>query len=196
MSYEHDEDDVPESGQDWRRPKGIFVIAPILGEAGERIRVIQRKYDAKLAGLGVPHISVAGSSGTGPILPGTTEAQLRAALEPVAQRAAPLALPFGPPMRFMQTNIVSLPLDPHGALRDLHEAIRGSGLRFLPARFAFSPHATLSYFPSLDRATERELLAIRVREPAFIDRLELSLTNDPQPPQILFTLPLLGAPAA
>lgn len=199
VSHEHDDDgnddDIPESGQDWRRPKGVFVIAPILGAAGERIAAVQRRYDAKLAGLGTPHITIAGSSGTGPILPGTTESELREALEPVARRTPPLVLPFGKPMRFMQTNIVSLPLDPHGTLRDLHDAIRASGLRFLPARFAFSPHATLTYFPTVGRAMERELLAIRVREPVVIDRLELSLTNDPQPPEILFSLPLSGTPA-
>ena len=61
-----------------------------------------------------------------------------------------------------------------------------------PVRFAFTPHATLSYFPELDRRTERRLLAERVTEPAVLDRLQLSLTNDPQPPKILFELPLEG----
>lgn len=186
------DDDIPESGQDWRRPKGIFVIAPVEGPAGERIAELQRRYDPKLARMGKPHISIAGSSGTGPILPGTSEAELRRCLEPIARRFAPLALRFGAPHRFMQTNIVSLPLDPHGPLRALHEAIKSSGIRFLPARFSFSPHATINYFPTPDRARERELLALRVTEPAIIDRLELSLTNDPQPPQILFDLPLGG----
>ena len=85
-----------------------------------------------------------------------------------------------------------LPLDPHGPLRELFERIRTSGLRFGPVRFAFTPHATLSYFPTLDRRRERQLLAERVPEPAIIDRLELSLTNDPQPPKKLFELPLEG----
>jgi hypothetical protein len=185
------DEDIPDSGRDWRRPRGIFVIAPIGGRAGELIADIQRRFDPKLAQIGRPHVTIAGSSGVGPIAPGTTEAQLRAALEPIAHTTEAMMLRFGAPIRFMQTNIVSLPLDPHGALRELHDRIVRSGLRFLPARFAFSPHATLSYFPTLDRKKERELLALRVDEPMLLDCLELSLTNDPQPPRLLFDLPLL-----
>jgi 2'-5' RNA ligase len=190
--YDDDHDDIPESGQDWRRPRGIFIIAPLGGPAGEKIAELQRKYDPKLASLGTPHVTVCGSSGTGPIAPGAGEQLLREKLESIARSTAPLSLKLGRPQRFMQTNIVSLPLDPHGPLRDLHESIKASGLRFLPARFAFSPHATISYFPTLSRQRERELLSIRVDEPVRIDRLELSLTNDPQPPKILFSLALDG----
>ena len=186
------EEDIPESGRDWRRPQGIFLIAPILGEAGEQIAELQRRYDPKLATLNRPHLTLVGSSGVGPVLPNTTEAELRAALEPVARSTPPMVLRFGPPTRFMQTNIVSLPLDPHGPLRDLYERIRTSGLRFGATRFAFTPHATLSYFPSLDRRRERELMATRVTAPALLDRIELSLTQDPQPPRKLFELRLEG----
>ena len=201
MSDEQDDDwqyddDIPDSGRDWRRAKGIFIIAPIGGSAGEIITAAQRRFDPKLAAMGTPHITINGSSGTGPIMPGTTESELRAALEPILRETPPLTLPFGKPMRFMQTNIVSLPLDPHGALRDFHERIKKSGLRFLPARFAFSPHATLSYFPTLSRKVEREVLAVRVVEPFVLERIELSLTNDPQPPKSLFELALTGQAAA
>lgn len=186
------EEDLPESGRDWRRPQGIFVLAPISGAAGARIAALQRRYDPKLAALNAPHITLVGSSGVGPVVAGTTEATLRAALEPIARTTPPVVAPFGRPTRFMQTNIVSLHLDPHGPLRELFERIKASGLRFGPVRFAFTPHATLSYFPTLDRTRERQLLAERVPEPAIIDRLELSLTNDPQPPKKLFELPLEG----
>lgn len=186
------EEDVPEGGRDWRRPKGIFILAPIGGAAGAHIRRIQERHDRKLAGMNAPHVTLAGSSGVGPVLAGTDEAALRDALEPIARTTAPLELHFGPPHRFMQTNIVSLPINAHGPLRELFERIRASGLRFGPVRFAFSPHATLSYFPELDRRRERQLLAERVPEPFLLDRLELSLTNDPQPPRHLFDLPLTG----
>ncbi|HEX5581288.1 MAG TPA: 2'-5' RNA ligase family protein [Gemmatimonadaceae bacterium] len=184
------EEDIPDSGRDWRRAKGIFVLAPIGGEAGERIAEIQRRFDPKLAASQVPHVTLAGSSGVGPIQAGTSTARLREALEPIAREMAPLSVRFGAPTRFMQTNIVSLPLDPNGPVRALYERLRSSGLVFMPARFAFTPHATLSYFPTLDRGRERELLSLRVTEPAVIDRLELSLTDDPRPPRRLLELRL------
>lgn len=186
------EDDVPDTGQDWRRAKGIFLLAPLGGDSAAEIAELQRRFDPKLAAMTPPHVTLVGSSGVGPIAAGTNETALRAALEPVARQMAPLLLPFLPPRRFMQTSIVSLPLDPNGPLRALFEQIRGSGLAFGSVRFAFTPHATLSYFPSLDRRRERELLAVRVATPALIDRLELSLTNDPQPPRRLFELQLTG----
>ncbi|MHB1225459.1 MAG: 2'-5' RNA ligase family protein [Gemmatimonadaceae bacterium] len=187
-----DEDDVPEDGRDWRRAKGIFILAPIGGEAGERIAELQRIYDPKLAAMNAPHLTMAGSSGVGPVAAGTSDSLMREALEPVVREVPPLVLGFSSPVRFMQTNIVSLPLDPNGPIRELFDRIRASGLTFGPVRFAFTPHATLSYFPTLDRARERALLAERVTAPAVIDRLELSMTNDPQPPRKLFELMLEG----
>lgn len=90
----------------------------------------------------------------------------------------------------MQSEIVVLPLDPHGPLRVLHDRIATSGLPFQPARFTFSPHCTLSLYPTLTRETERELLAIRINEPAIIDRLIVYHTMDPQPSKKLLDLPL------
>ncbi|HET7457411.1 MAG TPA: 2'-5' RNA ligase family protein [Gemmatimonadaceae bacterium] len=191
---EYDDDrEHPESGRPWRRAAGIFVLADIGGEAGERIAEIQRRYDPKLAASSVPHVTLIGSSGAGLIAPSTTVDELRAAVGPIAAATPPLALELGAPMRFMQTEIVVLPLSPHGPLRALHEAIKTSGLRFGPVRFAFSPHATLSFYPTLTPAARRELMAVRVREPAIVERLEFSLSNDPQPPQTILTLSLDGA---
>lgn len=194
--YENeDEREHPETGRPWRRAAGIFVLADIAGPAAERIREIQRAYDPKLAASSAPHVTLIGSSGAGLIAPSTTIEELRAAVAPIVAATPPLSLELGPPMRFMQTEIVVLPLSPHGPLRALHEAIKTSGLRFARPRFAFSPHATLSFYPTLTPAARRELLSLRVREPAIVDRLEFSLTNDPQPPRSLLTLPLEGAAA-
>lgn len=92
----------------------------------------------------------------------------------------------------MQTNIVSLPLNAHGPIRELHDRIARSGLRFLPARFTFTPHVTLNFFPELSRDATRDLLRIRIPEPAIIDRLVVSQTDAPHPPRILYELPLHG----
>lgn len=182
-----------ETERQWRREPGIFVISPVHGAAGERIRALQQRYDPKLARLSRPHVTIIGSSGVGPVVSGTTLDELRECLTPIAASFAPLELRFGAPVRFLQTNIVSLPLDPNGPVRRLFEAIRASGLRFLPTRFSFTPHATVSFFPTLTRARERELTALRVADPVVIDRLVVSATDDPQPPRPLLELPLLGA---
>ena len=122
-------------------------------------------------------------------------AELRAALDPIAAATAPIALHFLPPMRFMQTEIVVLPLDPHGPLRALHERIKTSGLPYARPRFAFTPHVTLSFFPTLTPHRVRQLLSIRITEPAVIETLQVSETRDPLPPRKLFEVRLEGGTA-
>lgn len=179
-----------ELSEDWRRPPGIFVIAEIGGEVGERIRGIQRQFDPKLANSLPPHVTIAGSSGVGPAAADTKVEELLRRLEPVCQATPPLTLALRRPHRFMQTDIVVLPLDPNGPIRALHEGIAASGLAFSRARFTFTPHVTLSFYRTLEPHEARQLMAIRIEEPVLIDSIRCSLTNDPMPPRTLLELPL------
>ena len=173
---------------------GIFIIATLAGEAGERIKAINEQFDPRLARYKAPHVTITGSSGVGPISSSVTAEEISERLQPIASTTAPMTLRFGPPMRFMQTEIVVLPLDPHGRLRIFHDRIASSGLQFGRARFTFSPHCTLSLYPMLTSEAARELLALRVIAPAVIDRIQVVQALDPQPPWTLFELPLTGGP--
>ena len=169
---------------------GVFVIAEIKGPAAKRIRTIQKRFDPRLAREWPPHVTLAGSSGMGPIDASTPIEELRARLEPIARQTSPLLLAFGHPIRFMQTNIVVLPLNPHGPLRQLHERIKSSGLRFERPRFYFTPHVTLSFYPEHPPETLRELLALRVPEPADIEAIQVYYTRQDKASKKLFELPL------
>jgi len=171
---------------------GIFIIAEIGGKAGDRIREINERYDPRLAKYKAPHLTLTGSSGVGPIPAVATTTELWEKLTPITSTTPPLVLRFGPPLRFMQSDIVVLPLDPHGPLRVLHDRIATCGLPFESARFTFSPHCTLSLYPTLSREVEKELMAIRVTEPVIIDRITAYQTLDPQPSRRLLELPLSG----
>jgi 2'-5' RNA ligase len=171
---------------------GIFILAELPGEVGERVREINEKYDPKLARYKPPHITLTGSSGAGPIPPSVGVDELREKLQPITAETAPITLAFQPAQRFMQTKIIVLPLDPHGPLRVLHDRIVSSGLRFLPARYTFSPHATLSLYPTLDTSSTGELLKTRISQPFVIKSIQLYHTRDPQPSRRLLELPLSG----
>ena len=176
--------------------RGIFVVAELEGLVAERIREIQREGDPKLAASQPPHVTLIGSSGAGPISGSTTEAELRRALEPVALRTPPIELRFDPPHRFMQTEIVVLPLDPHGPLRALHEDIATSGLDFgARARFTFSPHVTLNLYRTLTPERLRALMAVRIPEPFMLRRFQVYQTMTPQPARMILDLALAGTPA-
>lgn len=173
---------------------GIVILAELEGPVRERVLEIQRRVDPKLAAALPPHVTITGSSGMGPITTKTTAKELRAALEPIAAETPPMVLSFLPPMRFMQSNVVVLPLDPHGPLRALHERIKKSGLIREQPRFAFTPHVTLNLFRELSDYETRDLLMLRVKEPVTVTRIaayrtvgfvgtrklvELELTGDP-----------------
>jgi hypothetical protein len=92
----------------------------------------------------------------------------------------------------MQTEIVVLPLDPHGPLRTLHERIKTSGLRAAAPRFFYTPHVTLSLYREQPPAALKELLAMRFDEPVLIDAIQAHLTKDTGESRELITLPLTG----
>ena len=161
-----------------RLRSGIFIIADITGTEGERIAAVQAAYDPLLVKLGPPHVTIAGSSGVGPIAPDTPVIDLEERLAPIAATTAPITLHFGRPTRFMQTEIVVLPLDPHGPLRTLHERIKQCGLRAAAPRFFFTPHVTLSLYREQPPDRLRTLLRERFDAPVIIRRIECHLTRD------------------
>jgi 2'-5' RNA ligase len=173
---------------------GIFILAELPSEVAERIRAVNERYDPKLSRYKPPHLTITGSSGAGPISPEVSVQEIREKLEPIARDTAPITLSFQPAQRFMQTNIIVLPIDPHGPLRILHDRIISSGLHFMRARYTFSPHSTLSLYQSLDAKSIRELLKTRIPDPFVISAIQIYHTRDPQPSRKLLELPLAGGP--
>lgn len=171
---------------------GIFILAELPEEIAERVRRINERYDPKLARHRPPHITLTGSSGAGPIPPSVGAEEMRERLEPITAQTAPITLSFQIPQRFMQTDIIVLPIDPHGPLRVLHDRLITSGLPFTRARYTFSPHCTLSLYQSLDPKSIREVLETRIPEPFVISAIQLYHTRDPQPSRKLLELPLTG----
>jgi 2'-5' RNA ligase len=151
---------------------GIIVMSELNGDVAARVLDVQRRFDPRMAAELPPHVTITGSSGMGPISPDTTEAELIAALTPVAAATAPFAVLLLPPMQFMQSTVVVMPIDPNGPVRALHERIKSSGLPHSRPRFTFTPHVTLSFYPELSRDALRELTRFRVKEPITIDRIQ------------------------
>lgn len=171
---------------------GIVVIAEVGGPAGVRIAELQRRYDPRLAAELPPHVTLVGSSGMGPIPLEVDVAKLRDTLGAIAADTPPMTLRFERPHRFMQTDLVVLPLDPHGPLRALHERIKGSGIPYESPRFAFTPHATLNFYRELPAAELRALLRERIDDPFTLDRLEVYRTVSLTQTEKLYELPLGG----
>jgi len=173
---------------------GIFVIFELAGPVCAQVRDLQRRFDPRLANELPPHVTMLGSSGAGPIRPDVPKKTLRAALEPIGREMPALTVRFQPPYRFIGREIVVLPLDPHGPVRALHERLKTAGLPYETARYPFTPHCTLNFYPTLTPDSLRALLAVRIDEPVVIDRLRVYHTRAPQAPVHLFDVALTGAP--
>ena len=126
----------------------IFITTELEGDLAKRVHAHQLEFDPKMANFLPPHVTLIGSSGAGPIPSDTPLADLKAKILPVAEATPPITLRFGPPERFVQREIVSLPLDPHGPIRTLHERLRGCGLPLQQARYPFTPHCTINLYPT------------------------------------------------
>jgi 2'-5' RNA ligase len=157
---------------------GIIVMSELRGPLAARVRLIQQRFDPRMAAELPPHITIAGSSGMGPISVSTTDDELRTALTPVAQATPPFSVQLQPPRQFMQSVVVTLQIDPNGPIRALHERIKSSGLRYEQARFTFTPHLTLSFYPELSREKLNELLRERISEPLLIDSIQVYRAMD------------------
>ena len=171
---------------------GVVVMSELRGEIAEWLSSIQRKYDPRVAAELPPHITITGSSGMGPISPSTSAADLRRALERVAQSTPSFTVRLQPPTRFMQSTVVVMTIEPHGPIRALHERIKSSGLSYDPPRFTFTPHCTLSFYPELDREKLRELLRVRFDEPVVIDSIQAYRTVTLTRTRKVLDLPLTG----
>lgn len=172
---------------------GIVLLAELTGPVADRIREIQKRFDPRMAAELPPHITLTGSSGMGPIPASMDLEKLRAFLEPIARETPPLSLYFQPPMKFMQSVVVVLPIDPYGPVRALHERIKSSGIPSEPPRFAFTPHCTLNFYPELSREKLRDLLSMRIEEPVTIDRIAAYRAVTITRAENVLELPLTGA---
>jgi 2'-5' RNA ligase len=171
---------------------GIVLMAEFSGPVADRIHEIQKRYDPRMAAELPPHITLTGSSGMGPIPASMDLDKLRTLLEPIARETAPLSLYFQPPMKFMQSVVVVLPIDPYGPIRALHERIKTSGIPSESPRFAFTPHCTLSFYPEQSRERLRDLLSMRIEEPVTIDRIAAYKTVTLTRTENVLELPLTG----
>jgi 2'-5' RNA ligase len=177
---------------------GVIVMSELHGPIVEWLHEIQQRYDPRMAAELPPHITITGSSGMGPIAPAATDDALRMALAEAAAATPPFTVHLEPPMRFMQSTVVVMAIDPNGPIRALHERIKASikarGLSYEQPRFTFTPHCTLSFYPELPNAKLRELLGLRFDEPVTIDAIQAYRAIHLTRTRRVVDLPLTGTP--
>ena len=173
---------------------GIFIIAPIPGPMGDRIAALQEAARPANPQAWPPHVTLAGLVGHGP---DRREHGRRAELEAAPRRRSrptrrPSRSASERPTRFMQTEIVVLPLDPHGPLRALHERIKTERPAQRTAPLLL--HAARDAQPLPRAAAGRaEFAAAWKFDDPVVHEIEAHLTRDTGESTKLLTLPLAGS---
>jgi 2'-5' RNA ligase len=113
-------------------------------------------------------ITVAGSSGVGPIPPGTDRDKTEAALKSVLAGLKPFSVRFQEIRRFPNTNIFYLAPQERQPFDRIYEALAASGITFAPSRWPYNPHCTLRGGPMTDRDSAEAILTLPFPKQEFV----------------------------
>jgi 2'-5' RNA ligase len=144
-----------------------FIVLEIPPPVSGAIQALRDSLATPTARLPV-EITVAGSSGTGPIPPGTDRNTTEAALKPVLAGLKPFSMRFQEIRRFPNTNIFYLAPQERQPFDQIHAALAASGITFAPNRWPYNPHCTLRGGPMTDRDSAEAILSLSFPKQEFV----------------------------
>jgi 2'-5' RNA ligase len=157
MAFEHD----------------TFVCLEVPSPASDRVLEIRRQHRDEFRAALPAEITVAGSSGVGPLEPTEDPDSVYAAFDRVAQQTAPIELSFGSVVRFPNTDIFVATVADEIPFHRLHRDIAASGIRFKPTPFPFFPHCTLRSRSPISDEDGAALLLERIAGTHRLDTLSV-----------------------
>jgi 2'-5' RNA ligase len=137
-------------------------------------------------------ITIAGSSGVGVIKAEQKPEVVFSTLQHIAAQTKPIQASFGRVRRFPRTDIFVLTLQDEIPLRELHQRIVASSIRFEPSRFPFQPHCTLRSRSPVSSEEEAELLSFHIPGVFTLDTLSIYLLET-LPMTLLYQVKLTGS---
>ena len=150
-----------------------YIVLEISSPVREVIQSIRDALATAAARLPV-EITVAGSSGVGPIQPGTDKNETETALRSALAGAKPFRVRFQEIRRFPNTNIFYLAPEDRQPFDKIHELLKRSGINFGPNPWPYNPHCTLRGGPMSVRTSAEDILKLSFpREEFVIDTLSI-----------------------
>jgi 2'-5' RNA ligase len=137
-----------------------FVCLDLPEPIASEVLAVRRRHRDEFRSALPAEITVAGSSGNGPLEADQDPQRVYALVDEIAATTPPIRAEFGPVIRFPETDIFVLTLKDEAPLRDLHARIAQSGLRFRPSPFPFTPHCTLGSRSPVSDEDARALLSL------------------------------------
>lgn len=150
-----------------------YLVLDLAGPGAGEVRRVRHAYGYDFYGALPVEITVAGSSGLGPLAPDQDARKVFSTLDRIAAETPVITGRFGPVLRFPDTDIFVLTMEDPEPFIDLHQRISESAVQFLPSPFPFTPHCTLrGQVVGTASSTEAEqLLAVGIDEPFHCEML-------------------------
>jgi len=119
-----------------------YIVAELPEPIRSEVQAIRDDFASITATLPV-EITLAGSSGLGPIPAGTDLSLIVAQVDAVFSAVCPFKVAFSRIASFPNTSIVYLTPLERTRFDELHDLLRHSEIPFSPSRFPYNPHCTL-----------------------------------------------------
>ena len=135
-----------------------YIVAEIPDPVRSQIQALRDSLDTPTCKLPV-EITLAGSSGVGPIPAGTDLSLIEYHLEQILPDVSPFCTRFSDICAFPDTSIFYLEPWARSPFDQIHERLRVSGIPFSRNQWPYNPHCTLRMGAPLDAEDASELLA-------------------------------------
>jgi len=159
-------------------PYNAFVVADIPEPHKSAIQAIRAQLKTATAKLPV-EITLAGSSGIGPIPEGTDIGLVRDEVERIAKSAAAFRMEFAEISHFPDSGVFFIPPKERRPFDSLHASLASSRIPFSKSPFPYSPHCTLRIGPKVEQSLTEHIRSMPVpRGEILLDSISIySLDN-------------------
>jgi 2'-5' RNA ligase len=142
-------------------PHKGFVAIDIPEPFRSRIQAIRDELNTLTAKLPV-EITLAGSSGVGPIPEGTDIGVICAEVDRIARSTSSFRMEFAGVSHFPDTGVFFIPPKDRRPFDSLHTSFATSKIPFARSSFPYCPHCTLRVGPKVDRSIAERIYSLPV----------------------------------
>lgn len=150
-----------------------YVVLDLPVEISKQVMKLRSKFKDEFRMSLPAEITVAGSSGNGVIQYDQNPSQVFQSLNEIASMTKPIKSIFGDVMWFPNTDIFFFSLQDEESIRNLHNQINESNIRFSTNQFPYKPHCTLCSRSSMTEGEVKELLSLKLEQEFELDTLSV-----------------------
>jgi len=158
-----------------------YIVAEIPEQPGQLITKIRKDYDPLTSTLPV-EITLAGSSGVGPILEEVPLNNIISIVDAICLESSPFDARFNQILSFPNTSIYYLEPIPRRPFDVLHQKFKNSSIEFSDSPFPYNPHCTLRAIGEISPNDVEKLIKTPVPTDTFtitqLSVYEVTINND------------------